>query len=157
MSFDSLFDYTGSITFIDVRTDTINVEVSTITTKLSDLAAVDSSFDYLTAPKITSLTHTQNVYDTMVSNLQELKGEINIVTSLNSADKANLYSFYTGSVEESISDWMSRMIYNTSGLIVEAENVLSGNLTSDQSNLMAELVCSKYPIKGIVHQVQSQF
>ena len=103
MSFDTEFDYTGSITFIDNRTDAINAEISAITTTLSDLAAVDSadpSFSYLTTPQTASLTQANNVYASMVSNLQALKGEINIVTGLSSADKANLYAFYTNSINE---------------------------------------------------------
>ena len=157
MSFDSEFDYTGSITFINNRTDTINVEVSSITTKLADLANVDAAFDYLTTPEMTSLNHTKNVYNTMVSNLQTLKGEINIVTALGSNDKANLYSFFTDSVAEPKQQWMTRMIYNTTGLASDAGNVIGGSLTSDQANLVAELVCQKYQIAGIAHQVQSQF
>lgn len=157
MSFDSEFDYSGSITYIDNRTDTINVAVSAITTKLSNLSAVDSSFDYITAPEIASLNHTSNVYSTMVSNLQALKGEIGTVTGLTSGDKAKLYSFYTDTIQEPKERWMARMIYNTTGLVADAGNVIAGNLTSNQATLVAELVCAKYPINGIAHQLQSRF
>ena len=157
MSFDSEFDYTGSISFIDEKTDTLNVTVSSITTKLADLANVDPAFNYITGPELTTLTNNKNIYDTMISKYQDLKGEIAIVTGLPSGDKANLYSFYSSSVNEPKTQWMGRMVYNTEGLLQEAGNVIAGNLTSNQSNLVAELICGKFPIKGIVYQVQSKF
>lgn len=157
MSFDSTFDYTGSITFINNRTDTINVEISTITTKLADLANVDSAFDYLVNPEITTLNNTKNIYDNVVTNLQSLKGEIQIVTDLSSADKANLYSFYIASVGESKKQWMARLVYNTTGLVENVGNVLVGNLSTIESNLMAQLVCQKFPITGTVHQIIHKF
>lgn len=160
MSFDSEFDYTGSITFINNRTDTINVERDAITTKLSDLGNVDSAFDYLTGPEITSLNHTKGVYDGMVSNLQGLKANIQAVTSLSSGDKSALYTFYNDALsqtQETKQQWMGRMVYNTTGLVSEAGNVNGGSLSTAEKGLMAELVCQKYPIKGIVHQVQHQF
>lgn len=160
MSFDSEFDYSGSITFIDARTDTINVERNAITTKLADLGNVDSSFDYLTAPEITSLTHTKSVYDGMVSNLQSLKGEIETVTGLSSGDKSALYEFYSNALsqtQETKSQWMSRMVYNTAGLVGEAGNVNGGSLSTHERGMLAEIICQKYPIKGIVYQVQNTF
>jgi hypothetical protein len=159
-SFDTEFDYTGSITFIDSRTDTINVEIDAITTKLSDLAAIDSAFDYLTNPETTSLNHTKGVYDGMVSNLQGLKANIQAVTSLSSGDKTALYTFYNDALSqtnETKQQWMSRMVYNTTALVGEAGNVNGGSLSTAEKGLLAELICQKYPIKGVVYQVQSQF
>jgi len=160
MSFDSEFDYTGSITFIDTRTDSINVERSTITTRLASLANVDSSFSYLVYPEITSLNQTKSVYDGMIVNLQNLRSNILAVTNMSNEHKVTLYEFYSNALSqtnESKKQWMSRMVYNINGLIADAGNVNAGSLTLIEKGLLAEVICGKYPVNGTVYQVQREF
>ena len=68
MSFDSEFDYSSVSTFISNRSDVINGEISTIDGELATIANISSTYDYLTTDKSNSLTHTKNVYNTMLSN-----------------------------------------------------------------------------------------
>lgn len=160
MSFDSEFDYTGCISFIDNHTDSINAEISSITTRLSNLGNVNSAFDYLTGPEITSLNHTKNVYNGMVQNFQNLKGNIVSVTSLSSGDKSALYTFYTDALSltnETKQTWMARMVSNTDGLIAEAANVNAESLSSTEKQLLAEIICQKYPINNAVQRVKTKF
>jgi hypothetical protein len=149
MSFDTEFDYTGSITLIDNHNTTSNLVIANLNSKLSDLGNIDSSFDYLTSQEITRLNSFKDAEQSAVDRMLGLKSAIQTITSLPSDDKANLYSFYSNALSqttETKQNWMCRMIYNTSSLVADAGNVVVGNITTSQKGLLAEIICQKYPI-----------
>ena len=158
MSFDSTFDYSGALTFIDDRIEnTINVEIGIIETNLTDLGGIPASLNYLTAPKIASQTHTKGVYETMRTNLQTLKSEIQVVTGLSSGDKTTLYTFYNDAINEPVPQWMGRMLFNTTSLLAEAGNINGETLSETEKDLLGEIICENNPIQNSVHQIIRHF
>lgn len=160
MSFDSEFDYTGSITFIDDTNTTTNSQISAIVTKLSDLGNLESSFDYLVNPEITALNQTKTIYDNVLNDMLNLKSNIQIIIALSTEDKANLYSLYTDVISETTEtkqQWMCRMVHNSTEMVSDAENFIAGNLSVPQKGLVAELICQKYPISGRIFKVRHTF
>ena len=160
MSFDIDFDYTNAISYIDGVIDLANTKITDLDTQLDLVGNISSnSFSDLTGTEISRLISNKNAANLNRTIWENLRGKVVGVTNLDSTSKNTLYNFYITSPEPKEA-WMSRMPTNIeTGLISDANNWIneSASLGTDSANILADLVCRKYPIQGQANRLRRIF
>jgi hypothetical protein len=154
MSFDSTFDYSNVLVFINDHIEGANVEIDIIDAKLSELGNIPGSLVYLVTPEIANQTYQKTQRELLRSTLQTLISEITTVTNLSNDDKTILFDFYTNAISEPVSQWMGRLLFNTSKLLSDAGNINGEILTTEQKHILGEYICNNIHIDASVYRYQ---
>ena len=155
MSFDADFNYGNATTYLSDGQDSLDSMIAKTEGDISMLANITMPH---VDEKITALEERKTLYNVGKTMYNELQGYVDDIEALEPSDKTILHDFYYGYVEPSEPKdmWMTRMLKNavTGNLLLDVEMVVNGNLTSEEANLMTELVCENYPITGNIVELQ---
>ena len=172
MSFDSTFDYSNVLAFIQTCSNDCNDVISHCDSRiqvLDDLMVANINIDI---PYLQDLQQRKDAiyYDLkpnhmrLGNNWQSLENEVNTVVNLDSSDKANIYNFFKNSIDMNqvpVNELMGKLVYNTNSFINDVnvinDHVSNGNITSDQSNVISVFVFNNYNIDANVRAIFDVF
>lgn len=157
MSFDTDFDYTNALTFLDSCITNFNALSAATQTQIDDWAAV-TGYSSIASDATTELTAQKANYDAKSAEFQVVKDEITAVTGLSAGDKTTLYDFraITG---EAKSSWMRRMMFNHASILADSDLIAllaDATNTSDQKKMVGERICERYLIDSRTHIILSK-
>ena len=156
MSFDSLFDYSNAISFLEGMTDACNTNISMISSKIDTINQVANVFPYmrLDSGRISHLEWANTTEYQTLNKYQTLLGSVQNVTTMDANDKANIYDCYKYCVDNTneinVPQFMGRLICNKDAIVNDIANVAGAindsTITKDQGNVVPVFVYNNYNI-----------
>lgn len=152
MSFDSEFDYTHVLESYNGKILELQEELDNSNATINLLGNLDAQYQHLTVQESQYYTNLKTKLNKDISNFGNVVGEIQNVITLPSHTKNVIYDFYTTYLNNGINGkivWMRSMPFNIgNGLEDDVGNLMAdGNITSEEANLVVELICGQYPPK----------
>lgn len=146
-TFDDAFDYTKHKNMLTSIESYINQTISDNDVLISDINAI-SGHSQLSGNVIGMYENIKTQHQNEGNVIAALLTEITNIESLDVSDKETLFDFY------SLTDppdpvFMERLPYNYSGIISDAQEILSdGSLSEVQSKQLVSGVCMCYPVSS---------
>lgn len=131
-----MFNYNVAVAGISNDISITESYLTNINEELSVLQDISDHQD-LIVPEIENLLKEQNRLSQLLTSLNAVLNEINVIVTLNEISKTKLYDFYTN-LDCSPKEFMIRLLFNYTQILIDIE---STNLP-----ILLKLIFKKYPI-----------
>ena len=155
MSFDSEFDFANITGYISTSLTDCNADIDTIDGDLAMAGNVGgNAYEVITQQYVDNMNRKKSRFQNRSNSFVTIQGQLNTIANISGNNKSMLYDFYTthfvnytGINYTAKKDFMSRLMYNPTGFITDAENIMVNDPPSaETANLVTKLVVEGYPI-----------